>query len=179
MLWKVYSPMIQRRLIQKGYPATQVMSMVDKKDPLARHELLLETKERPVLINRAPTLHKHNIVAAYPVPTMNKTMTISPFIEKGIGGDFDGDAMQLHVPVSYKAVQEAKRMTLPNMLFTDKNKSLIASPELDANHGIHLAVNSSSDSKKGHSFSSYEEMANAYKQGRIGINTPVTIKDKK
>ena len=178
MLWKIYMPMIVKRLVKKGFPVLKAKDMVDKKDIIAKNELLAEIKERPVIFNRAPSLHKMNIMGVYPIPTSSKTIGISPFSEEALGADFDGDAVQLHVPVSPKAVQEAKNMTLSNMLFYDKTKKLAAAPKFETNYGIYKAINTKS---KGASkaFNSYDDIKNAYKRGEITLNTPVTLKDRK
>jgi hypothetical protein len=176
MLWVLYKPMIIRRLVQKGYSALKAKELIEQKSPIARNEMLVETKERPMLINRAPDLHKYNIQGAYAIPTQNKVLTISPFIEHGVGGDFDGDAMQVHVPVSAKAVEEARRMTLPNMLFADKTRdgNLIAKPELDTNYGLFRGVNAQGTGAT-HTLSTPEEVKNAYKRGDIKLTDKVKI----
>lgn len=94
MLWGMLDKLIVARLIRKGYPALQAREMVIAKAPAAREAMLEETRERPVLINRAPTLHRWSIVASYAKPVQGKTIRVSPFIEKGLNLDFDGDQVQ-------------------------------------------------------------------------------------
>lgn len=92
MLWQMFDKLLVARLIRKGYSALHARELVDKRAPAAKQCLLEETKERPVLLNRAPTLHRFGIVAAYAQPTQGKTIRVSPFVEKGFNLDYDGDA---------------------------------------------------------------------------------------
>jgi len=92
MLWQMLDKMIVARLIRKNYSALQARQMVNDKVPAARQALMEEIRERPMLINRAPTLHRYGIVAAYATPVQGSTIRVSPFIEKGLNLDYDGDA---------------------------------------------------------------------------------------
>jgi DNA-directed RNA polymerase beta' subunit len=133
MLWQMYDKLIVARLVRTGYPALDARERVNKKDHVAREALLAETKERPVLINRAPTLHRWSIVAAHPVPVQGKTIRVNPFIEKGMNLDYDGDTLQVHVPVTHDAIEEARHMTLSNMLLSDQSRrKLMAFPQHEA-----------------------------------------------
>jgi hypothetical protein len=91
MIWAMYKPFMITRLVQQGYPALQAKEMVDDKHPAAREAMMRETRERPVMINRAPTLHRYSIVGAYPIPIAGKTVRINPFVEVGTNSDYDGD----------------------------------------------------------------------------------------
>lgn len=91
MLWGMYDKLITARLIRQGYTAIEAKERVLKKDHVAREALLAETRERPVLINRAPTLHRWSIVAAKPVLVQGKTIRVNPFVEKGLNLDYDGN----------------------------------------------------------------------------------------
>src|SRR6266498_3400567 len=100
MLWDMYSKFVVGRLVRKGYPALDAQKMVEDKHPSARQELLNESKERPVLLNRAPSLHRFSVLAAYPKITSGRTILLNPFAEKGTNSDYDGDTMQVHVPIT-------------------------------------------------------------------------------
>ena len=97
MIWQLYMPMIVKKLVSKGYPIMQAQEMVKAKAPLARQEMMIELSERPVLINRAPSLHKFNIIGAYAIPTDRKIIGISPFAEKGQSLDHDGDCVSGYI----------------------------------------------------------------------------------
>lgn len=177
MLWKTFEPFTVKRLVQKGYPILKAREMVKDRSTLARNEMILETKERPVIMNRAPQLQRAGTVGAYAIPTKNKVIGISPFLEKGLGADYDGDAMQVHVPVSRGAVDEAKKMTMSNNLFIERTKegNLMAKPDIDTKYGLHKALNSTATGKT-YKFDNFNQMKNAYKRGEIGLNDKVTLK---
>jgi hypothetical protein len=176
MLWSMYKHFIIRRLVQKGFPALQAKQMVEQKHMAAKEALQREMKERPVLLNRAPTLHRYNIVGANPVAVPGKTLRVNPFIEAGMNADYDGDTMMLHVPVSQKAVQETKDITLSNLLFGDKSKSdLLVFPQHEAIMGIHHATSVDDKNKVPKKFKTKAAAIAAYKRGEIKLGTRVTI----
>jgi DNA-directed RNA polymerase subunit beta' len=149
--------------------------MIKDRNPLAREMLLRETKERPVIVNRAPTLHRYNMVAAYPQMTAGKTIRVHPFIEAGMNADYDGDTMMVHAPVTPKSVEEAKTMTLSNILFSDKSKSdLLMFPKHEAIMGLSHA-SQQDDKGKNVKFKTTSDAMNAYKAGKITLGTHVTI----
>lgn len=91
MMWGMYDKFVIKKLIQQGYPAVQAAQMVKDRHPAAKRALDVETTERPVMVNRAPTLHRFNIVGAYPKMVPGKTIRVNPFIEEGTNSDYDGD----------------------------------------------------------------------------------------
>jgi DNA-directed RNA polymerase subunit beta' len=141
--------------------------------------LLREIQERPVLINRAPTLHRYNIVAATPRPVIGKTLRVNPFIEKGFNLDYDGDAIQIHVPISNKAIQDAEAMKLSNIIFGDKSKQdLLVFPQHEAIMGINH-MSSLDDKNKPKIYKTDAEAMKDYSEGKIGLGTHVKIEEKK
>jgi DNA-directed RNA polymerase beta subunit len=91
MLWGMFGKFVIARLVRRGFQAVKAKEMVEAKHPAARDALLAEVNERPVMLNRAPTLHRYNVVGAYAVPTAGKTISVNPFIEPGMNLDYDGD----------------------------------------------------------------------------------------
>ena len=120
MLWQMYGKFVIGRLVKRGYSATHAQQMVDTKDPVAKQELLNESRERPVIVNRAPSLHRFNVVGAYPKMVSGKTIMLNPFAERGMNADYDGDAVQIHAPVTPSGVADVKKMTLSNLIFSDR-----------------------------------------------------------
>jgi len=177
MLWSMYDKFVIRRLVQTGQPALQAKKMVKDRHPGARSHLMREIQERPVLINRAPTLHRYNILASTPKPIPGHTIRINPFIEKAQNADYDGDTMMVHVPVSPAAVEESKNLMLSNILFSDKSKGdLLVFPQHEAIMGINHAA--SLDLKnKPKVFKNKAEAMSAYNSGKIGLGTRVDIKE--
>jgi DNA-directed RNA polymerase beta subunit len=174
MMWKTFQPHLIRSMVQKGYKAVDAQRMVEDRHPVARDALVSEAKRRPVLVNRAPTLHRYGIIGAYAVPVPGKTIRVNPFIENGMNLDYDGDTLQIHVPVSDKAVDDVKSTTMSNMLFGDRTKSeLMVMPQHEAVLGIYAA--SSAKGGKTHTFKNQREALEAYRRGEVALHDSVRI----
>jgi DNA-directed RNA polymerase subunit beta' len=177
MLWGMYGKFVVGRLVRRGYGATEAQKMVEDKTPIALHELINESKERPVIVNRAPSLHRFNVIGAYPRITTGKTITLNPFAEKGTNADYDGDAMQIHAPVTPAAVADVKNMTLSKLLFADRKPGVLnVAPDMEAVLGLHRATQAPSNKKVRH-FESTKDALAAYHRGEINLNDPVKIDD--
>jgi DNA-directed RNA polymerase beta subunit len=175
MGWSMYSPFVVKNLISRGYEATTAKKMLEDRHPLARETLQREIEQRPILMNRAPTLRRYNVMAAYPRLVPGQSIRIHEMQAPIAGGDFDGDAIQVHVPIAQKAVEEAKNLTLSSMILGDQYKSqLLVKPEQDSILGLHLATQASTGKKQ--IFKSKEEAMAAYHRGEVTLQTPVEIK---
>ena len=175
MIWSMYDKFLIKGLIQRGYSATQAASMVKERHPAAKAVMQSEIQTRPVMLNRAPTLHRVGLVGAFPKPVPGKTIRVSPFVEEGMNADYDGDTMMVHVPVGAKAVEEAKQMTLSNVLYGDKSrKDLLVFPQHEAIMGIaHAAEQDKRNTPV--KFKTKGEARKAYLAGNIGLGTRVEI----
>src|SRR5574343_300225 len=107
----VLKEMIIRRIAPNVKSAK---NMLDSRPPEVFDILEEITKNHPVLLNRAPTLHKLSIQAFYPVLIEGNAIRLHPAVCSGFNADFDGDQMAVHVPLSKKAIDEAKRLMLPS-----------------------------------------------------------------
>lgn len=176
MLWGMYAKFVIGRLVRRGYTAVDAQRMVEDKSPIAREELVSEAKERPVMVNRAPSLHRFNIIGAYPKIVEGKTLKLNPFAEKGTNSDYDGDAMQIHAPVTHAGIEDVKKMTLSNLIFSDKRPGVLnIAPEMESVLGLHRATQAPVDKKRVRRFSTREEAMAAYHRGEINLNDPVEI----
>ena len=176
MLWDTYSKFIMRGLVGQGHKPLTAMEMIENKHPLAKAVLDAEILRRPVFVNRAPSLHKHNFVAAYPVPVKGYSLRVNPFMEAGQNLDYDGDTMQIHVPIGDAAVREAQNLTLSKLLFSDKNRdSLMVFPQHEAILGTYIAT-AKVDPGPAKVFKSKAEALEAYHRGKITMSTPIEIK---
>lgn len=177
MIWKTYEPFIVGRLVRGGYRAVQAKEMWEKRHPRAREELIKETRARPVLWNRAPSLHRHNIVAAYPKPIPGKTIRVpATWPEAGMNLDYDGDALQIHVPASKEAVEDAKRITLSNQIFSDKSRGdLLVKPAHEAIIGLYKATTMAASDKAPQTFKTRQHALDAYHRNDISLHDPVKI----
>jgi DNA-directed RNA polymerase beta subunit len=175
MLWTTYGKFIMRGLIHQGYKPLDAKTMLEDRHPAAKNVLETEIKNRPMFVNRAPTLHKHNFVAAYPVAVPGKSLRVNPFMEQGQNLDYDGDTMQLHVPVTEKAVEEAKQLTLSNLLFGDKHRDdLMVFPQHEAILGAYLSsVPTAGGAMR--KFKTKKEAMDAYHRGEITLTSNVQI----
>ena len=175
MLWGMFEPFIVSRLVKSGYPAVQAKEMVEKRNPVAREAMLRESKERPVYLNRAPTLHRWSITGAFAVPVQGKTLRVSPFIEKGMNLDYDGDTLQVHAPITAAAVQDVHKMLMSNQLMSDQRRnSILAFPQFEAIMGVAKA---SQAVAKGavKTYKSVAEVEAAYRKGEISLSDAVKI----
>jgi len=139
MAFTIYKPFIVQRMGMLGYTPLKARELIEKRDPTALAALEAVIKERPVILNRAPSLHKFSLLSFKPMLTKGKAIEINPLVVKGFNADFDGDAMQVHVPVSEEARREATTKLLPSSnLFSPRDNSLIHSPSMEMILGVYL-----------------------------------------
>ncbi len=171
----VYSRFVVRRLRRSGMPITRALEHVNDRTPLARKMLVQEMDERPVIINRAPVLHRFGIMAFRPTLTKGSTLQVSPLIVKGFNADFDGDAMQYHVPTDEAARLETLDRMLPSrqLLSPGDFKSPVHVPGQEYVGGLYHASTHRSERK--HTFRSKSDAIKAWRSGRVGIGDDVTI----
>ncbi len=181
MLWQMFDKLLVARLVRTGYPALEARRQVDSKSPAAKDALMLEIKERPVMINRAPTLHRFSIIAAYAKPTQGKTIRVNAFSEKGLNLDYDGDTLQVHAPITTGAIEDTKRMTLSQMLLSDQTRNkLMIFPQHEAVLGVTLASKASMDSKATvKHFPNREAVLAAWRRGEINMNDSIEVATEK
>jgi len=174
--FEVYDKFITRRLKRLGMPMGEALRHVKDKSDLAKQMLEKEMDERPVFINRAPVLHRFGIMAFRPKLVTGDTMQISPLIVKGFNADFDGDAMQFHVPTSEAAVREAYDRMMPskNLLHPADFKSPVHAPVNEYISGLYHASSQTSE-RRPRVFASKKDAIAAYKRGDIQADDPVEI----
>jgi DNA-directed RNA polymerase beta subunit len=176
MAWDMYKPYVQRNLVRRGYNPVQAVNMIHDRTDVARQFLEEEMDRRPVLMDRAPTWHKFNIMAFRPHIVKGKTIKISPFSAEPMAGDFDGDQVNIHVPSSEKAVKQALDKMLPS-------KNLISLTDLESPRyklskeqvlGL-FNLTQPAIRKAPKVFRTVQEAKEAYRQGLIGMNDPITV----
>ena len=174
--WDIYKPFVVRGLVRRGLPRMQAMQAVEDKNKEAAAELNKQMSSRPIVINRAPVLHRYGMMAFYPKLTKNKVMEVNPVITKGFGADFDGDAMQYHVPSTDDAAQEAVEKMLPSKnLFAASTFRAHYVPNKDYQTGLYLASSRINKKSKPRVFRSKQDAVQAYRRGEIEVDTPVHI----
>jgi len=174
--WESYKDFAIRRLSRKGYPMIKAMQMVQDRDPVAKAALTEEMADRPVIVDRAPTWHKFNLMAFYPVLSEGKSIRLSPLAGKLYNADFDGDTMSMHVPVSDKAVDEAKRKMLPssNLFTATSMRDPGYTPKMEMTLGLYQLTREPSN-KPVKKFANAREAKLAYKRGELAANDPIEI----
>lgn len=176
--FKVYEKFVTRRLVRQGMSMLQARTQLEDKTPVARKLLLEEMEHRPVYISRAPALHKFGILAMKPRLTKGNTLQVSPLIVKGFGADFDGDAMNYHVPSTEKARQEALDRLLPsrNLFSIADMKSVMHAPTNEYAGGLFLGTDPSRNSERPvRIFRDIQDVKRAYARGDISVNDSVRI----
>ena len=174
--WEIYKPFIVRGLVRRGLPRMEAVKAFDNKEKVAHAELQTQMNSRPIVINRAPVLHRYGMMAFYPRLTKNKVMEVSPLVTKGFGADFDGDAMQYHVPSTEEAAKEAIAKMLPSRnLFAASTFKAHYTPVAEYQSGLYVASNRVDKKAPPKVFRSKKDAIAAYRRGDIEVDTPVHI----
>lgn len=138
MAMNIYRPFIVRQLRTQGYNTIRAAKLLkeDPTSPTVREALERAVADRPLLMKRDPSLHKHNVLAFMPKIVEGKSLQIHPLVCGGFNADFDGDAMGVWVPSSDDAREEAKNMLPSKNLFGPKGFQLMNAPEWGAAYGV-------------------------------------------
>lgn len=176
--WVLYKDFVMRRLVRQGVPALRAIELIDTKSPEAKEQLHEEMAVRPIILNRAPSWHKFNLLAFYPHIVDGHILRVSPLVNKGFGLDFDGDAMNFHVPISDKAVEQAKSKMLPskNLFSLTDLKSIRHSPSMEMTSGL-FQLTSPATKKPVVYFNTLSDAKKAYNNGTLGLTDPIVIRD--
>ena len=177
MALELFKPFVMKMLVE-----TQVTSniktakrMIDRMNPLVWDALELVIAEHPVMLNRAPTLHRLGIQAFEPVLVDGKAIQVHPLVCHAFNADFDGDQMAVHVPLSEAAQAEARILMLSTQnLFSPAHGGPIVAPIQDIVLGVYYLTEDKADSKgAGSLFSSAEEAMLAHASGLVDLLAPI------
>lgn len=182
MALELFKPFVMRRLVNEGY-AHNIKSakrMVERVKPAVWDVLDSVIKEHPVLLNRAPTLHRLGIQAFEPVLVEGKAIKLHPLVCTAYNADFDGDQMAVHVPLSTEAQAEARLLMLStNNILAPKDGKPITTPTQDMVLGsYYLTVTISGEKGEGMIFKDYDEMLMAYYNKEVGLHARVKVRRK-
>ncbi|MCB9246884.1 MAG: DNA-directed RNA polymerase subunit beta' [Flavobacteriales bacterium] len=187
MASELFKPFIIRKLIERGIVKTvkSAKKIVDRKDPVIWEILENILKGHPVLLNRAPTLHRLGIQAFQPKLVEGKAIQLHPLVCTGFNADFDGDQMAVHVPLGNAAVLEAQILMLaPHNILNPANGAPIAVPSQDMVLGLYYLTKSRVSTKEkpvkgqGITFYSSEEVHIAYNEKRADLHANIRVKTK-
>lgn len=177
MAWKMFAPFTIGRMARAGMNPVEATKHVTEQSPLARKFLEEEVKHRPVMMSRDPALHRYNIMGMNAVIRPGSSIAASPLIVKGYGLDFDGDQVNVHVPVSDAAIKDIREKMMPSKnLLAIKNKKIFYTPSQEMILGIHNA--SAPNLKKPVSiFNSKDEALAAYHGRALDMDSPIEVPD--
>ena len=180
MALELFRPFVIARLVSHNYAANVkgARRLIERNRPEVWEVLEEAIKERPVLLNRAPTLHRLGIQAFEPLLIEGSAIQLHPLVTTAFNADFDGDQMAVHVPLSIKAVQEARRLMLASKnLLKPADGEPIISPSKDMVLGVYyLTMMDKRDHKgDGRVFADIDEALLAYELGQVNVHSNIKI----
>lgn len=180
MAAELYKPFVIRKLIERGIVKTvkSAKKIVDRKDPVVWEILENVLKGHPVMLNRAPTLHRLSIQAFQPVLIEGKAIQLHPLVCTGFNADFDGDQMAVHLPLGNAAILEAQLLMLASHnLLNPANGAPITVPSQDMVLGLYYMTKPRSGAKgEGMVFYSPEEVIIAFNEGIVSMHAIIKVK---
>jgi len=180
MALELFKPFVMKRLVDLDLAQNikAAKRMVERQRPQVWDVLSDVIQEHPVLLNRAPTLHRLGIQAFEPVLVEGKAIQIHPLVCEAFNADFDGDQMAVHLPLSAEAQAEARILMLSsNNVLSPASGRPIVTPSQDMVIGIYYLSELVEDSKgAGRSFSDIDEAMMAYEVGELSLHAPVKIR---
>ena len=180
MALELFKPFIYNKLEERGLVTTikSAKKMVEKERPEVWDILDEVIREHPVLLNRAPTLHRLGIQAFEPILIEGKAIQLHPLVCAAYNADFDGDQMAVHVPLSVEAQVEARALMMStNNILSPANGKPIIVPTQDIVLGLYYMTRERAGLKgSGKRFSGPEEVRVAYDQGEVELQAPIIVR---
>ncbi len=182
MALELFKPFIIRRLISRDYVKTvkSAKKKIDKRDTEVWDILESVIDGHPIMLNRAPTLHRLSIQAFQPVLVEGKAIRLHPFVCTAFNADFDGDQMAVHVPLSFEAQLEASVLMLSSHnILSPQNGNPIIIPNQELVLGIYyLTKEKRGDIGEGSIFSSPQELLISLDNGKVGLHAGIKVRFK-
>ena len=181
MALELYRPFVISKLVSYNYAANVkgAKRIIERTRPEVWEVLEEVIKDRPVLLNRAPTLHRLGIQAFEPVLVEGKAIHLHPLVCAAFNADFDGDQMAVHLPLSENAVREARELMLSTKnLLKPADGEPIVGPSKDMVLGVYyltMAVDGRVHRGDGRAFSDMDEVEMAYGLGQVGVHTRIKM----
>ncbi len=185
MASELYKPFIIRKLIERGIVKTvkSAKKIIDRKEPVVWDILENVLKGHPVLLNRAPTLHRLGIQAFQPKLIEGKAIQLHPLVCTAFNADFDGDQMAVHLPLGPEAILECQLLMLAShSILNPANGSPVAVPSQDMVLGLYYMTKERKSTKEvailgeGLTFYSPEEVTIAYNEKRVDLNAGIKVR---
>ncbi|MBT9190302.1 MULTISPECIES: DNA-directed RNA polymerase subunit beta' [Zobellia] len=187
MAAELYKPFVIRKLIERGIVKTvkSAKKIIDKKEPVVWDILENVLKGHPVLLNRAPTLHRLGIQAFQPKLIEGKAIRLHPLVCTAFNADFDGDQMAVHLPLGPEAILEAQLLMLASHnILNPANGSPITVPSQDMVLGLYYMTKERKSTPEvpiageGLTFYSAEEVEIAFNEGKVNLNAGIKVRAK-
>ena len=179
MAIELFRPFVMKKLVEDGL-ANNIKSakkMVDKGAPAVWDALEFVIKDHPVMLNRAPTLHRLGIQAFEPVLVEGRAIKLHPLVCTAFNADFDGDQMAVHVPLSAEAQTEARILMLSaNNLLRPQDGGPVTIPTQDMILGAYYLTFSREEEGTGHVFADKDEAMMAYDSGVVTLHSPIKVR---
>ncbi len=180
MALELFKPFVMKELVEKGiaHNIKSAKKMVDRVRPEVWDIVEEVIKEHPVLLNRAPTLHRLGIQAFEPVLVEGRAIQLHPLVCQAYNADFDGDQMAVHVPLSAEAQAEARLLMLStNNILVPSSGRPIVTPNQDMVIGMYYLTSVKEGAKgEGRYFGSMEEVLHAYNAGSISLHAKIMLR---
>ena len=180
MALELFKPFIYHRLEQRGHCTTikQAKEMVEQQDPIVWDILEEVIRDHPILLNRAPTLHRLGIQAFQPVLVEGKAIRIHPLVCPAFNADFDGDQMAVHVPLSPEAqIESAVLMLSSHNILSPAHGGPLAVPTQDMILGLYYLTKARPNAKGcGRTFACPEDVLIALEMGEVETQTPIRLR---
>ena len=179
MAIELFRPFVMKKLVDDG-SANNIKAakkMVEKGEPAVWDALEFVIKEHPVMLNRAPTLHRLGIQAFEPVLVEGRAIKLHPLVCTAFNADFDGDQMAVHVPLSAEAQTEARILMLSaNNLLRPQDGGPVTIPTQDMILGAYYLTFSREEEGTGHVFADKDEAMMAYDSGVVTLHSPIKVR---
>ncbi len=180
MALELFKPFVMKRLVETGVAGNikSARKMVERSKTEVWDALEVVIKDHPVMLNRAPTLHRLGIQAFEPVLVEGRAIKLHPLCCTAFNADFDGDQMAVHVPLSAEAQAEARLLMLAaNNLLKPSDGKPVAVPTQDMILGsYYLTMDKDDDPGNGKVFTSFDEAVMAYDEGYIGLHSKIKVR---
>ncbi len=180
MALELFKPFVMKRLVetQKATNIKDAKKKVDKVSPEVWDALEVVIKGHPVLLNRAPTLHRLSIQAFEPILVEGRAIKLHPLVCSAFNADFDGDQMPVHVPLSAEAQAEARFLMLSaNNLLKPADGRAVTVPSQDMVLGsYYLTIDKAGEPGEGSVYTSFNEAMLAYENGYLGLHAPIKVR---
>ena len=181
MALEMFKPFVLHEMIKRGIAPNvkSAKNMLDRQPPEVFDILEEITKDHPILLNRAPTLHKLGILAFYPVLIEGNAIRVHPAVCSGFGADFDGDQMAVHIPLSKESIEEAKTLMMSdkNLLRTSDGSPVATPASKEMALGVYYLTSEDTRIEPSNTvFSDRDEALMAYNAGKIELRQIITAR---